>query len=352
MQGHRHDTNEEPAELSGGRRRYDETDFLQVEIEGVMRFTQQDRKNLQVVFTKLDQVDQVEGGNPDKKGKGEEETSSMNSDTEEQEVINQVIQDQVGGIGVRNQEKHDIVFTKLDQVVQVEGGNPDDKGKGEEETLSENSDTEEEEEINQVIQDQVGGIGIRNQEKHDIHQAKTEGTEVEGDDPDDKGEGEKETSSENSDTEEEEEINKVIQDQVWGIGVKNQEKHNILQAKTEDVVEHDNGTKQTVNYQAKTEGTSTRARPRAASRTRALASRTKTSSRPRPRASALRTTRSRTTPSRPTPGTRSRTTSARPRPRASASRTTTSYRPIPRALASRTRRSRPGSSKSTSRPRK
>ena len=159
VQGHRHDTNEEPAELSGGRRRYDETDFLQVEIEGVMRFTQQDRKNLQVVFTKLDQVDQVD---------------------------------------------------------QVEGGDPDDKGKGEEETSSKNSDTEEEEEINQVIQDQVGGIGIRNQEKHDIHQAKTEGTEVEGDDPDDKGEGEKETSSENSDTEEEEEINQVIQDQEWG----------------------------------------------------------------------------------------------------------------------------------------
>ena len=46
MQGHRLDTNEEPAEQLGGRRRYDETDFLPVETEGVMRFTQQDRKNL------------------------------------------------------------------------------------------------------------------------------------------------------------------------------------------------------------------------------------------------------------------------------------------------------------------
>ena len=104
VQGHRHDTNEEPAELSGGRRRYDETDFLQVEIEGVMRFTKQDRKNLQVVFTKQDQVDQVEGGDPDDNGKGEKETSSENSDTEEEDELNQVIQGQVWGIGVKNQE--------------------------------------------------------------------------------------------------------------------------------------------------------------------------------------------------------------------------------------------------------
>ena len=88
VQGHRIDTNEEPAELSGCRRRYDKTDFLQIEIEGFMRFTQQDRKNLQVVFTKLDQVDQVdqvEGGDPDDKGKGEEETSSKNNNTKEEE---------------------------------------------------------------------------------------------------------------------------------------------------------------------------------------------------------------------------------------------------------------------------
>ena len=93
----------------------------------------------------------------------------------------------------------ELTIPKLDQVVQVEGGNPDDKGKGEEETLSENSDTEEEEEINQVIQDQV-----------------------EGGNPDNNGKREKETSSKNSDTEEEEEINQVIRDQVRVIGDKNQ----------------------------------------------------------------------------------------------------------------------------------
>ena len=39
VQGHRIDTNEEPAELRGCRRSYDKTDFLQIEIEGFMRFT-------------------------------------------------------------------------------------------------------------------------------------------------------------------------------------------------------------------------------------------------------------------------------------------------------------------------
>lgn len=47
-------------------------------------------------FTNLDQVDQEEGGDRDDKGKVEKETSSKSSDTEEEEVINQVIQDQVG----------------------------------------------------------------------------------------------------------------------------------------------------------------------------------------------------------------------------------------------------------------
>ena len=84
-------------------------------------------------------MDQVEGSDPDDKGNGEKETSSQNSVTEEEEEINQVIQDQ------------------------VEGGNPDNNGKREKETSSENSDTEEEEEINQVIQDQVRGIGNKNQ---------------------------------------------------------------------------------------------------------------------------------------------------------------------------------------------
>ena len=46
------------------------------------------RKNLQGVFTKLELVDQVEGGDPDNKGNGEKETSSENSDTEEGEEIN------------------------------------------------------------------------------------------------------------------------------------------------------------------------------------------------------------------------------------------------------------------------
>ena len=62
VKGHRIDTNEEPAERSSSRRRYNENNCLQVETEGVMRITQQDRKNLQEGFTKLDQVDQVEGG--------------------------------------------------------------------------------------------------------------------------------------------------------------------------------------------------------------------------------------------------------------------------------------------------
>ena len=70
VQGHRIDTNEEPAERSANRRRYNEKDCLQVKTEGVMRFTQQDRKNLQEVVTKQDQVDQVEGGDADDKGKG------------------------------------------------------------------------------------------------------------------------------------------------------------------------------------------------------------------------------------------------------------------------------------------
>ena len=40
---------------------------------------------------------------------------------------------------------------------------------------------------------------------------------------------------------------------MWGIGIKNQEKHDILQTKTEDKIEYENGTKQTVNLQAETE---------------------------------------------------------------------------------------------------
>ena len=50
-----------------------------------MRFTQQVWKNLQEVVTKLDQV---AGGDPDDKSKGQEETSSENSDTKEEEEIN------------------------------------------------------------------------------------------------------------------------------------------------------------------------------------------------------------------------------------------------------------------------
>ena len=104
VQGHRCHTNEELVERSGGRRRYNENDCLQVETEGVMRITQQDRKNFQEGVNKLDQVDQVEGGDPHDKGKGE--TSNENNDTEE---INQV-----WGINVTKQEKHDIHQAKTE----------------------------------------------------------------------------------------------------------------------------------------------------------------------------------------------------------------------------------------------
>ena len=79
-----------------------------------MMFTQPDRKNLQEGVTKLEQVDQVEGADPDYKGKWEEETSSENSDTEEEKEINQVIQDQVCGIGIKHQEKHIIHQAKTE----------------------------------------------------------------------------------------------------------------------------------------------------------------------------------------------------------------------------------------------
>ena len=78
------------------------------------------------------------------------------------------------------EESKELTLPKLDQVDQVEGGDPDNKGKGEKENPRESSDTEEEEENNQVIQDQVrpgtwgaamkgsvmeGGTGRQDQDK-------------------------------------------------------------------------------------------------------------------------------------------------------------------------------------------
>ena len=78
------------------------------------------------------------------------------------------------------EESKELTLPKLDQVDQVEGGDPDNKGKVEKENPRESSDTEEEEENNQVIQDQVrpgtwgaarkgsvmeGGTGRQDQDK-------------------------------------------------------------------------------------------------------------------------------------------------------------------------------------------
>ena len=78
------------------------------------------------------------------------------------------------------EESKELTLPKLDQVDQVEGGDPDNKGKGEKENPRESSDTEEKEENNQVIQDQVrpgtwgaarkgsvmeGGTGRQDQDK-------------------------------------------------------------------------------------------------------------------------------------------------------------------------------------------
>ena len=252
-----------------------------------------------MVFTKLDQVDQVdqvEGGDPDDKGKGEEETSSKNSDTEEEEEINQVIQDQVWGIGIKNQEKHDIHQAKTEGTEHQAKAKDGVKNKGigdsqledkQKEVITERPPrhrvkTKGKEEAARIFRGCKGRVitdkggkkkketakqlgGRRRYDETDFLQVETKGVmrftqqdrknlqvfftkrdqvdQVEGGDPDNKGKGEKETSSKNSDTKEEKEINHIIQDQVWGIGDENQEKYDILQAKTEDVVEYDDRTK-------------------------------------------------------------------------------------------------------------
>ena len=154
-------------------------------------------------------------------------------------------------------ESKELTIPKLDQVDQVKGGDPDDKGKGEKETSSESSDNEEEEEINQVIQDQVRpgtcgtarmrdllqteteDIGVKNQEKPDIHQAKTEGTEYQA------------------------KANGGVKNE--GIGVKN---HDFLQAETKGISvkdyekQNDSLQAETGGEKQKTEGTEYQAKPR------------------------------------------------------------------------------------------
>ena len=194
-----------------------------------MRFTQQDWKNLQEVVTKLDQVDQVEGGDPDDKSKGQEETSSENSDTKEEEEINQVIQDQVWGIGVKNQEKHDIHQAK------TEGTEYQAKAKG------------------GVRNEGIGDSQLENKQRGAIterplrHRVKTKGKEeatriakgCKGPVITKKrGKKKKENSGKNSDTEEEEEINQVIQDQVQ---VQARRRYADLESTSKYLGETDNG---------------------------------------------------------------------------------------------------------------